>query len=169
MSVEVKYVAGATIKETVTEGSQDVTIGPIRIGMDTVSIADGAGAGAASKVKYDQISLAASGTATIDLTSWTTGVPSSTTSFSGIKGLLIRSNGTAGADTVLTVGNATATPFAIAGISASTATLKVKSGGFLFFYDPSADGQTTSSANNLKIANDSATTTVTVDVIAWGE
>jgi hypothetical protein len=149
--------------DTETTGATQTADCRMPSGWTPSSYTIGTGASSANKCHYGLISLAGSAT-TIDLTAMAFGFGDA--SIAKVKGLLIQ-NLTTTSGYKVTVGNAASTQFQWAGLSAATTTVEVNEGCALMYFNKTANGDTTTSKNSLKL--DPGANTVSVFLAVWGE
>lgn len=133
-----------------------------------INLANGSGAGQASKLWTDRRTLAASGTEDLDLAGTALTDPfGAAISFARIKGLLIRA--AAGNTNNVVVGGAASNAF-INWVSDATDKIVVRPGGLLLLVAPDATGYAVTAATGdlLTIANSGGTTGVTYDIALIG-
>lgn len=160
----VQVLPSVVIAATETEVTGATQAATVRLPANQTpySYTAGTGASQCSKFHVDYITLSATPT-TLDLTSWATGIGDS--SLANIKGCLIINNTTTSGYKVI-VGGAASNPFPFCLNTAAT-TFDVDEGGFFLWGHQKADGETTSSANNIKL--DPGANTVNVTLVVWGE
>lgn len=130
------------------------------------SLAEGAGLNAANKIWSDNRTIAASGTDDIDVTGVLTDPFGATITIARIKGLFIFAN--AGNTNNVVVGGGTNPITTI--LAGTTPTLIIRPGGVLALWGPDATGYavTASTADNLRVANSGAGTSVNYDIVLIG-
>ncbi len=150
---------------------QDVTGPGITINANRItysqSLTTGQGAGNADTIYVDTLTIAASGTATVDLFSCPDLIkPSQHIGFFRVKGLYI-SLASGGASSIL-IGGAGSTPF-VNWITSTTAQVRVRS-GMAFFLEACIDatGYLVGSGNNLKLTNEDGANAATVFIRVIG-
>jgi hypothetical protein len=128
------------------------------------SMASGTGSNQADKVYSDQRTINASSDETLDLTNLTD-VFGASLSFAKVKAILIKA--AAGNTNNVVVGNAT-NPFA-GPLSAGTTTISISPGGAVMLAAPASGWTVTGgSADEIKIANSGAGSSVTYDIVIVG-
>ncbi len=128
------------------------------------SMASGTGSNQADKIFSDQRTINASGDETLDLTNLTD-VFGALLSFAKVKAILIKA--ATGNTNNVVVGNA-ANPFA-GPLSAGTTTITLPPGGVAMLAAPAGGWTVTGgSADEIKIANSGAGTSVTYDIVIVG-
>jgi hypothetical protein len=133
----------------------------------TQLLASGTGANQASNVFHDRRTLTASNSENLDLAGSLTNKFGTTLTFTKIKAILIKAS-SANTNNVL-VGGAASNQF-INWVSDPTDVIVVRPGGFFMIVAPDSTGYAVTAATGdlLKIANSSAGTSVTYDIIIIG-
>jgi hypothetical protein len=139
--------------ETVVSGLTQATNIRLPNGLQPTSFAIGTGANSANKAHAGSITINASANTTIDLTSLSFGKGDA--SIAAVKGWRIATNA------ALTVGGAVSTPFGFNQANANS-TFTVAANAVHQYHEPSANGITTTSANNIKLTAGNAQATVTL-------
>jgi hypothetical protein len=144
--------------ETVVSGLTQATNIRLPNGLQPTSFTIGTGANSANKAHAGSITINANANTTVDLTSLTYGKGDS--SLAKVKGWRIATNAT------LTVGGAASTPFGFSQGNANS-TFTVAANAVHQYHEPSTNGLTTTSANNVKLTAGNAQATVTL--VVFGE
>jgi hypothetical protein len=133
-----------------------------------IALANGTGSGYANYAYQDQLTINASSSTTLDLTALTDEFGVSRT-FTKVKVLAIRLNSSSDTAATLNVGAAATNIFSSI-FADSTDIVKVRYQGWVVFACKDATGYAVSgTVKSLKIANNSASNSVTVDVVIVGE
>lgn len=133
----------------------------------SVAFANGAGASQAQYLWRDTRTLTASATENLDLAAVLIDAFGNALTFATIKGILITA--AAGNTNDVVVGGAASNAFLLFGDA--TDTISVKPGGFFAICNPAANGYPVTAATGdiLKIANSSGSTSVTYDIVIFGD
>lgn len=131
------------------------------------TLANGTGAGQANMLWSDTRTINASSSEDLDLAGGLTNVFGSTITFTAIKGIMIKA-ASGNSNNVLVGGDANGF---IGWVSDATDIIVVKPDGIFLLYDPSAGGYSVTGGTGdiLQIANSGAGSSITYDIILWGE
>lgn len=133
-----------------------------------IALANGTGSGYANFAWQDQLTITASSSSTIDLRALTDEFGTSQT-VARVKVFAVRLNASSDTSATLNVGAAASNPWA-APFAATNDVAVVRYQGWLVFACKDATAYVTSTTSkDVKIANNSSTQSVTVDVVVVGE
>lgn len=156
MASTLSTLAQVTLTTTET-GGDDASGLPARLvsalSIPAVTLADGSGAGQASKRSFKKITIAAGANTTLDLAGGLVDPRGNAVSFTRITELLVYNSATVAGD-IIRMGNAASNPVPL-GLSAATTTIDIGPGGWRFMHEPSAAGLpvVNAASDNLKLAN----------------
>jgi hypothetical protein len=155
-SIQVLPAVSAAGTDTETTGVTQSPTVRLPAGWNPFSYTIGTGANSANKVHAGVVTLAANANTTIDLTNMSYGFGDA--SLAKVKGWFVSANA------AVTMGNAGTTPFPFKH-SANTTTTAIAANAAELYYEPSANGVSTTNANNILFVAGNANASITLVVL----